>query len=100
MKNQINFLEAESLALNLAYKQFYGDAPVGMAFVFINAREQGNPYSDDEKKIALQISNKAIGELKRKNLTKIIEDGQIPDCAMVRRFMATGTGQTLQGYNF
>jgi hypothetical protein len=96
----INFLEAESMALNLAYKQFFGEGqPVGIAFTFISDRRNGNEWSDSEKETAKQLSQKAITDLKRKNLTSLIIGGVVPDCAMARRFMATGSGQTSQGYN-
>ena len=100
-KNYFSFLEAESIALNFAYEQFYGKGiPVGMAFVFINDRKAGNEWTKEEKQTALDISNKAISSLRRNNLTKLIESGLVPDCAMARRFMSTGSGQTEKGYNY
>lgn len=96
----MNFIDAESFALNLAYRQFFGDGqPVGIAYTFITDRNKGNEWSEDEKEAAKYISRVAINDLKRKNLTAIIEAGIVPDCAMSRRFMATGSGQTEQGYN-
>ncbi len=101
MKNQFSFLDAESIALKLAYAQFFGEKqPVGIAFTFITDRKNGNPWSDKEKEEAKYISRTAILDLKKKNLTKMIQDGLIPDCAMARRFMATGSGMTSQGYCF
>lgn len=98
---KLNFLEAESVALNLAYTQFFGKGnPVGMAFVFINDRKAGNEWTDEEKKWALYLSDRAIGEFKRQNLTKLIISGVVPNCAMGRRFMATGSGMTEAGYNY
>jgi len=98
--NQLNFLEAESLALNLAYTQFFGEKqPVGIAYTFISDRKNGNEWSDSEKKEAKYISQLAIKDLKHNNLVKIIQSGRIADCAMARRFMATGSGQTSLGYN-
>jgi hypothetical protein len=99
MKKQINFLEAESLALNMAYKQFFGGEPVGIAYTFINDRKDGNEWSAPEKEIAKYISEQAIRDLKNINLSNLIQDGIVPDCSMARRFMATGTGQTAAGYN-
>ena len=100
MKTQMNFLEAESMALNLAYKQFFGEKnAVGIAYTFINDRNAGNPWTDSEKNWAKYVSQAAIKELKNKNLAGIIESGLVPDCAMARRFMATGSGMTAQGYN-
>lgn len=96
-----NFLNAESIALNMAYEQFFGKGnPVGIAYTFITDSENGNEWSDSEKQTAKLISQAAIRDLSRKNLTKLIQDGLVPDCAMARRFMATGSGQTEQGYNF
>ena len=101
MTQQVNFMEAESIALNLAYTQFFGEKqPVGIAYTFINDRNNGNEWSATEKQAAKYISETAIRDLKRKNLTVLIEAGAVPDCAMVRRFMATGSGQTAAGYNF
>jgi hypothetical protein len=100
-QKRLNFLDAESLALNLAYKDFFGDnQPIGIAFTFITDRKNGKEWRDDEKKIAKYISELAIRELKRKHLEKFITTGIVPDCAMARRFMATGSGQTAAGYNF
>lgn len=103
MKTQakkMNFLDAESLALNLAYTQFFGEKqPIGVAYTFIADRRNGTEWSDSEKATAKYISQQAISDLKRKNLMKIIEDGYVQDCAMARRFMATGSGQTSAGYN-
>ena len=97
----ISFLCAESIALNMAYEQFFGKGkPVGIAYTFIADREKGNEWTESEKQTAKHISQTAIRDLKRKNLTKLIQDGIVPDCAMARRFMATGSGQTQQGYNF
>lgn len=101
VKLKMNFLEAESFALSQAYSQFFGKGnPTGIAFTFIKDRENGKPWNDSEKEIAKYISSDAIKELTRINLTKLIESGVVPDCAMSRRFMATGTGQTSSGYNF
>jgi hypothetical protein len=98
---KINFLEAESMALNLAYKQFFGEKnPIGIAFTFITDRKNGNEWSESEKQAAKYISQQAISDLKRKNLIGFIMDGLVPDCLMARRFMATGSGQTALGYNF
>jgi len=97
---QINFLAAESLALNMAYTQFFGEnQPIGIAFTFITDRQSGNEWSNDEKQIAKYISEQAIKDFKNINLTNIIISGLVPDCAMSRRFMATGSGLTAQGYN-
>ena len=97
----MNFLEAESAALNLAYKQFFGEGnPVGVAYTFISDRNAGLEWSISEKEIAKYISRKAISDLKYRNLVSIIESGLVPDCAMSRRFMATGSGQTHLGYNY
>jgi hypothetical protein len=101
MNTKLNFLEAEQLALNLAYEQFFGKGnPVGIAYTFITDRKAGNEWNTFEKDIAKYISQQSIRDLKRKNLTAIIESGAIPDCAMSRRFMATGSGQTSLGYNY
>lgn len=101
MTTKLNFLEAESLALNLAYTQFFGEkAPVGIAYTFITDRNSGNEWSVSEKQFAKYISQRAIRDLKHNNLVAIIESGVVPDCTMSRRFMATGTGQTSLGYNF
>ena len=98
---QLNFLEAESLALNLAYTQFFGEKePVGIAFAFINDRQNGKEWTESEKATAQYISSQAISDLKRINLANFIQAGVVPDCAMARRFMATGSGQTSQGYNY
>lgn len=98
---KMNFLEAESMALNLAYKQFFGEKePVGIAFTFITDRKAGKAWDETEKSYVKFISQQAISDLKQKNLVAIIESGAVPDCAMARRFMATGSGQTLSGYNF
>jgi hypothetical protein len=100
-QKRLNFLDAESLALNLAYKDFFGDnQPIGIAYTFINDRKKGNEWTNEEKKNAKYISELAIRELKRKHLEKFITTGIVPDCAMSRRFMATGSGQTADGYNF
>ena len=97
----MNYLEAESRALQLAYSQFFGEnQPIGIAFYFINERKAGRELSSNEKETIKQISNKAIINLKRQNLTRFICEGLVPDCAMARRFMATGSGQTAEGYNF
>lgn len=97
---RLNFLEAESMALNLAYKQFFGEKnAIGIAYTFISDRNNGNEWSVSEKQFAKYISNTSIIDLKRKNLTQFILDGAVPDCAMSRRFMATGSGQTSLGYN-
>ena len=97
---KVNFLEAESMALNLAYKQFFGEKnAVGIAYTFITDRNNGNEWTVSEKQFAKYISEQAIRDLKRKNLTNFIEAGMVPDCAMARRFMATGSGQTSLGYN-
>jgi hypothetical protein len=89
------------MALNLAYKQFFGEkSPVGIAFTFITDRKNGNEWTESEKQDAKYISQQAISDLKRKNLTEFIAGGMVPDCAMARRFMATGSGQTASGYNF
>ena len=101
MNTRLNFLEAESVALNLAYKQFFGEKnPVGIAFTFITDRNNGNEWSADEKRFAKYISEQAIRDLRNKNLTTLIEAGNVPDCAMARRFMATGSGRTSLGYNY
>ncbi len=100
-KQKLNFIEAESVALNLAYKQFFGEKnPVGIAYTFIADRKNGNEWSAEEKQVAKLISERAIRDLSRQNLTNIIEAGIVPDCAMARRFMATGSGQTAAGYNY
>jgi len=101
MKNKLNFLEAESVALNQAYKQFYGDTqPIGIAFTFIKDKKNGNEWSNEEKEIAKYISRTTINELTIKNLTNLITTGVVRDCNMARRFMSTGSGQTKLGYNF
>ena len=101
MQKYISFLDAETIAENLAYKQFFGEGnPVGIAFTFINDKNDGNPWTEDEKAAARYISQTAIRDLRRANLTQLITSGAVPDCAMVRRFMATGSGQTAAGYNF
>ncbi len=101
MNKQVNFMEAESMALNLAYQQFFGEKqPVGIAYTFINDRLNGNEWSAAEKQIAKYISEQAISDLKRNNLASFIQSGLVPDCAMARRFMATGSGQTSKGYNY
>lgn len=101
MKQHLNFMEAESLALNMAYKSFYGDGqPIGMAFTYITDRKAGNAWSESEKAVANYISNMAIRDLKNINLAAIIHAGLVPDCVMVRRFMATGSGQTASGHNY
>lgn len=98
---KVNFIEAESMALNLAYTQFFGEkTSVGIAFTFITDRQNGNEWSISEKQFAKYISQQAIHDLKYKNLVAIIESGIVPDCAMARRFMATGSGQTSFGYNY
>lgn len=97
----LNFMEAESVALNLAYTQFFGEKqPIGIAFTFITDRKNGNEWNESEKAFAKYISEQAIRDLKRINLTALIQDGVVPDCAMARRFMATGSGQTAAGYNY
>lgn len=97
----VNFLEAESIAKNQAYKQFFGDKQaVGIAFTFITDRENGNPWSDEEKEIAKYISRTAIQDLTRQNLEKLIMEGMVPDCVMARRFMATGCGLPAERYNY
>lgn len=101
MTQKLNFMEAESLATNLAYKQFFGDKEaVGIAFTFITDRQAGKEWSEEEKVFAKYISQRAIKDLKYKNLCNLIQEGAVPDCAMARRFMATGTGQTAAGYNY
>ena len=101
MKKSLNFLAAESIALNLAYSQFFGEKkPIGIAYTFITDTNNGNPWTPEEKQIAKKISDKAITDLKKKNLTNLIISGKVSDCAMARRFMATGSGQTSLGYNF
>lgn len=101
MNVNLNFMEAESIALNLAYKQFFGEGqPVGVAFTFIADRREGKEWTQAEKDFAKYVSRVAIGELKRINLTALIESGAVPDCAMSRRFMATGSGQTSTGHNY
>lgn len=103
MKNytHLNFIEAEAVALNQAYAQFFGEKqPVGIAYTFITDRKNGHEWSDAEKATAKQISQQAIRDLQYKNLCKLIQDKIVPDCAMARRFMATGSGQTAAGYNF
>lgn len=98
---KVSFLEAESMALNLAYKQFFGEKnAVGIAYTFITDRQNGNEWTADEKQFAKYISEQAIRDLKYKNLTSFIDAGMVPDCAMSRRFMATGSGQTSRGYNY
>ena len=88
---KINFLEAESVALNRAYAEFFGEnKPVGMGYTFLEDRENGNEWSDSEKAYAKYISEMAIRDLKRKNMTQIIESGLVPDCQLSRIFMATG----------
>lgn len=100
MKN-LNFIAAEQIALNLAYTQFFGEnMPVGIAYTFIIDRENGQPWTDAEKATAKFISEQAIRDLKNQNLRALIVSGTVPDCAMARRFMATGSGQTSKGYNF
>jgi hypothetical protein len=101
MQKYISFLEAESIALNLAYKQFFGEGnPVGIAFTFINDKKAGNPWTEDEKAAARYISQTAIRDLYRANITKLITSGSVPDCLMARRFMATGSGYTTSGHIF
>ena len=96
----LNFIEAESMALNLAYSQFFGEKnPIGIAYTFIADRENGNEWAATEKQFAKYISEQAIRDLKHKNLVNLIAAGIVPDCAMARRFMATGSGQTSLGYN-
>lgn len=87
---QLNFMEAESIALSLAYEQFFGNKqPIGIAYTFITDRENGNEWSEQEKEEAKYISRTAIKQLKNKYLTKLITDGVVPDCVMSRRFMAS-----------
>ena len=98
---KLNFLEAESVALNHAYKQFFGEGnPVGIAYTFIIDRQNGKEWTVSEKEAAKYISQSAISDFKHKNLTALILDGIVPDCAMARRFLATGSGQTYLGYNY
>ena len=98
---KMNFLDAENLATQMAYEQFYGKGEaIGVAFTFIKDRKKGNEWSDEEKSVAIKISDEAIARLKARNLTQFITQGIVPDCAMARRFMATGSGQTASGYNF
>lgn len=97
--SKMNFFDAEDTALHMAYTQFFGEGkPVGIAFTFIIDRQSGKPWSDEEKAWAKYTSERAISDLKRKNLISFIEAGIVPDCAMARRYMATGSGYTSNGY--
>ena len=101
MSTKIRYIEAESIALNMAYAEFYGQGrPVGLAFTFIAARKAGDAWTEAEKAEAKYISRQAISDLKNKNLQQLIETEMVPDCAMARRFMATGKGTTEAGYNY
>lgn len=98
---KISFIDAESIALNAAYSTFFGEKqPVGIAYTFINDRNAGNAWNDDEKSYAKLISQQTISQLRREYITQLIINGNVPDCAMARRFMATGSGQTAAGYNY
>lgn len=90
MTKQLNFIEAESLALSMAHKQFFGEDPIGIAFTFIKDKKAGHEWNEEEKKAAKYISETAIRDLAYNNTVKLIESGIIPDCIMVRNFMATG----------
>jgi hypothetical protein len=97
----MNFFEAESIALNYAYTQFFGEnQPVGIAYTFVRDKINNNAWSDNEKSFAKKISYSAIKDFKNKKLIELINEGIVPDCAMVRRYMSTGSAFTEKGYAY
>lgn len=81
-----NFLEAESLAQQIAensIKEGYE-----LAFMFINARKMGNPYSESEMNEARYIYFQAVRAAKRHLIESWIKVGAIRECVFSRRFMA------------